>query len=98
MNHDSFGWSAPDADGRRTWRPSREYWRDDVQAYLQHVREALTYEDFDIPFDLKSRGTPEENRRLMQRMVSEFGGLLQEWPAMVEAARELRDAGKPLMV
>ncbi len=74
-----------------------EFWRDDVRAYLQHVREALTHEDFDIPLDLKARGTPPENRLFMQRMVSEFGSLLQEWPAMVEAARELRDAGEPLM-
>ena len=72
---------------------SPEFWRQDVEAYLDHAREALAFEDFDIPFDLKAARTPAENRVLMQEMFSRFGALLQQWPSMVDAARGLGDAG-----
>ena len=39
-----------------------------------------------------------ENRGLMQSLTARFGGLLQEWPAMVEAARTLREEGRGMFV
>ena len=72
---------------------SPDFWRQDVEAYLDHAREALAFEDFDIPFDLKGARTPEENRALMQEMFARYGALLQQWPAMRDAARGLNDAG-----
>ena len=71
-----------------------DYWRDDVQALIDHARAALGRDDFDIPFDLKTGRTPDENRALMQALTARFGGLLQEWPAMVGAARALREEGR----
>ena len=75
-----------------------EFWQDDVQALIDHSREALGYDDFDIPFDLKTARSPEENRRLMQALIGRFGESLQAWPAMVTAARELREEGRGLFV
>jgi hypothetical protein len=75
-----------------------EFWRDDVQALIDHSREALAYDDFDIPFDLKAARSPEENRRLMQVLIARFGESLQAWSAMVTAARELREEGRGLFV
>ncbi len=69
------------------------YWRDDVQALIDHARDSLGYDDFDIPLDLKHARSPVENRALMQALTARFGGLLQEWPAMVETARTLREEG-----
>jgi hypothetical protein len=67
-----------------------DFWRNDVEAYLAHVREAVQHDDYDIPFDLKEGRLPAANRRLMQNLIQRFGQLLEEWPAMVEAARRLQ--------
>ena len=75
-----------------------DFWRDDVQALLDHTREALGHDDFDIPLELKASRSPEENRGLMRSLTARFGALLQEWPAMVEAARALREEGRGMFV
>ena len=71
-----------------------DYWRDDVQALIDHARESLGHDDFDIPLDLKTGRTPDENRTLMQALTARFGALLQEWPVMCDAARALREEGR----
>jgi hypothetical protein len=68
---------------------SPHFWREDLEAYLAQVREALTCDDFDIPFDLKAGRTPDENRALMRELFSRYGRLLEEWPDMVAAAKEI---------
>ncbi len=73
---------------------SPDFWRRDVEAYLDHAREAVEFEDFDIPFDLKPGRTSEESRALMQRLFAEFGRLLQAWPAIVSAAKEAKESGE----
>ena len=70
-----------------------DYWRQDVEQYLAHVRESLGAPDFDIPFDLKSGRSDEANRALMQELIANYGALLEAWPALFEAARELREEG-----
>ena len=70
-----------------------DFWRDDVQALIDHARESIAHDNFDIPFDLKSDRSLEESRALMQTLIARFGALLQEWPAMVEAARPLLEEG-----
>lgn len=62
-------------------------WREDIERHLRQVREALTVEGFDIPYDLQKRGTPKEVRVLMQVLTGNFGGLLEAWPEMWEAAK-----------
>ena len=75
-----------------------DFWRDDVQALVEHARDSLGYDDFDIPFDLKGARSPDENRTLMRSLTARFGALLQEWPAMVESARALREEGRGMFV
>lgn len=65
-----------------------DFWRRDVESYIAHVREALAFDDFDIPFDLKGTRSAAENRALMQTLIARYAALLQEWPGMVGAARE----------
>jgi hypothetical protein len=72
---------------------SSEWWRGDVEAYLEHTRAAFADDDFDIPYDLKSARSAEENRVLMQRLVGGFGRLLEHWPAIFAAAREMNESG-----
>jgi hypothetical protein len=76
---------------------SSECWRQDVEAYLAHKRDAFADDDFDIPYDLKASRTAEENRTFMQRLIGEFGHLLEHWPSIFAAAQEItaRD-GEPL--
>ena len=40
-------------------------WRRDVETYIDHCRLAVTFDDFDIPFDLKGLGSAAEIRVLM---------------------------------
>jgi len=75
-----------------------EFWRRDVEHLLLNARESLAEEDFDIPHDLKTGRTSAENRIFMQELFSRYGQLLQEWPAIVEATRELQTAGVNLAV
>jgi hypothetical protein len=75
-----------------------DFWRRDVENFLLQAREALTADDFDIPYDLKTGRTPAENRVFMQQLFARYGQLLQEWPAMVEAACDLRTAGLSLAI
>ncbi|MDR3402433.1 MAG: hypothetical protein P4L99_08035 [Chthoniobacter sp.] len=70
-----------------------EFWRRDLQEFLDHTREALQREDFDIPSELKTGRTSEESRGLMQRLIGSYGMLLEEWPGLVFAARDLRREG-----
>jgi hypothetical protein len=70
-----------------------DYWRHDLETFLQHAREALSADDFDIPYDLKAHRTPEQNRVLMQQLIARYGQLLIDWPAIVTTATELRKSG-----
>jgi hypothetical protein len=73
---------------------SSECWRRDVEAYLAHKRAAFADDDFDIPYDLKTARSPDENRAFMQRLIGEFGRLLEHWPAIFTAAQELNSRGE----
>jgi hypothetical protein len=70
-----------------------DFWRRDVEHLLRNARESLSEEDFDIPLDLKKSRTSAENRLFMRELFARYGALLQEWPDIVEATRELRAAG-----
>jgi hypothetical protein len=70
-----------------------DFWREDVEAYIAHVREALTHEDFDIPFDMKHDRSDEKNRALMRELFIRYGRLLEAWPEIVAAAREVKASG-----
>jgi hypothetical protein len=73
---------------------SPDFWRDDLEAYLAHVRESLTEDNFDIPLDLKSGRAADENRKLMRDLISRYGRLLEEWPRIVAAAKEINACGE----
>ena len=67
-------------------RDAPNYWRRDVEEYIEQTRRALAEPDFDIPFDMREKWSPENARALIQRLVLEYGRLLQAWPALVVAA------------
>ncbi len=83
-------------DSLRTETDAPEFWRRDMQSFLDQSREALLHEDFDIPYELKASRPAVENRELMKQLIGRYGQLLEEWPGMFEAAREFRQEGRPL--
>jgi hypothetical protein len=80
-------------DSLRNEADAPDFWKQDLQDFLDHTREALQHEDFDIPYELKAGRSSAENRVLMQKLIASYGLLLEEWPAIVAAARDLREAG-----
>jgi hypothetical protein len=72
---------------------SPDFWREDLETYVNHVRAALTHDDFDIPFDLKGERSDKANRILMRELFIRYGRLLQAWPAMVAIAGEIHASG-----
>jgi hypothetical protein len=80
-------------DGQLQFDEWPDFWRRDVEQFLANARESLTQPDFDVPLDLKPGRTAEESRALMQQLFARYGALLEEWPGMVEATRELRVRG-----
>jgi len=84
-------------DGQLQLDEAPAFWRSDVEQFLANARESLTQPDFDLPLDLKAGRTPDEARALMQQLFLRYGALLEEWPAMVEATRSLRERGVGLV-
>lgn len=72
---------------------SPDFWREDLEAYLAQVREALAHQDFDIPFDLKADRSDEANRALMRELFTRYGRLLKAWPSIVAFAKEIHASG-----
>jgi hypothetical protein len=68
-------------------------WVEDVERALEQLACTVVSEDFAHPVDLAAGRGPEEVQRLTARLVGRFGRLLQAWPALVDAARELRARG-----
>ena len=61
--------------------------------YLAILRESLPKPEYFIPLDLMDLGSEEEVRRLVQRLVRQFGEFLEAWPDIVKATKELHDKG-----
>lgn len=75
------------------------YWVADLDDYLSGLREAMNSPAYIIPRDVVLAGrSQDEARRLSRLLVLRFGQLLQAWPAMFEAAKELREHDERLAV
>jgi hypothetical protein len=74
------------------------FWANDVTRVLAVWRQALASADYTVPRDLGDAFGVGEARTLFQRLVKKFGQLLQAWPDMMEAARDLHSRGVRLAV
>jgi len=66
------------------------FWADDLEAFLARLRTTMTRADVAVPLELHRAGA--EAGALMQRLTLRFGQLMAAWPALLEAASELRRA------
>ena len=69
---------------RRDQEAIPAFWRRDVEAYCEQVRERLM-----LPAEQFLCGGSE----IIQRSLVQFAQILKWWPAMVETARRLRAEG-----
>jgi hypothetical protein len=65
-----------------------DFWRQDIEDYIEQSRRALAAEDYEIPFDMRDKWPGAQGRAMIQRLVLDYGRLLRAWPALMKAARE----------
>jgi hypothetical protein len=70
-----------------------EFWAQDVRQVLAHFHDELARQSYATPGDLVEAFGPARAGAVAQRLVLRTGQLLQAWPALVAAARDLRRAG-----
>ncbi|BCJ33862.1 hypothetical protein Athai_13650 [Actinocatenispora thailandica] len=74
------------------------FWTADLASYLRVRRESMERQEFTVPLDLLVDHGLQRARELTQEFVAQFGDLLRHWPALVDGARRLRQAGVRLSV
>lgn len=67
-----------------------DYWAADVRAHCNTLREFIASDEVGTAADLVRIFGPEQARTELRLMVRNFGEILKAWPAMRNAARELR--------
>ena len=77
----------------REHRALPDFWADDVRRTIDALRKTATKSDYIVPRELRNADDANGARRLTPQLVSKFGGLLEAWPALVEAATCLRTNG-----
>jgi hypothetical protein len=68
-----------------------EFWRKDVERYLDTSRRRIQEDDYFVPVDLGSQSTREESLEILQRLVLKFGQVLNAWPDLIEGSLRVRD-------
>jgi hypothetical protein len=76
-----------------TYGPSPTYWADDVGRMIELISRASSAEDHLVPRDLRHGRDTGAARLLSQELVAKYGEVLVAWPAMVAAAKRIRDNG-----
>jgi hypothetical protein len=66
------------------------YWIADLRAQLSAIHDKITRKHNEIADDLTDGRTPEDAMKVGQRVLRNFGRLLEAWPAIVAAARTIR--------
>jgi len=69
------------------------YWAEDVRKTIGFQRRAAAGKDYVVPHDLGDALDVDAARLLSRDLVAKFGELLEAWPALVEATRQLRARG-----
>lgn len=77
--------------GEHGGRPA--YWAEDVRKTIEYLRRAAAGKDYVVPRDLGDALDVDAARLLTRELVEKFGELLEAWPVLVEAARQLRARG-----
>jgi hypothetical protein len=71
-------------------------WVQDTRTFIALFRQSLTGRECGVPLDLTLGRSMDDARRLAQKIVRTFGELIVAWPALIDAARRLRERGQRL--
>ena len=74
------------------------YWAADVVAWIREAQETVAAAGPLIPEDLRREASPGESAAHWQHLVLFFGELLQQWPALRQAAAVMASEGRRLAV
>jgi hypothetical protein len=75
------------------YRGTPAWWARDVDRAAAALRAVIADPGLALPVDLAAQRSDDEARRTVQRLVRRHGELLQAWPALLGAARDLRAEG-----
>jgi hypothetical protein len=70
-----------------------DYWTDDVLSFVDKLADFTIHGSAAVPRELLETYTTDEAVEICRRVVRKYGELLQWWPAIYEAASDLRGAG-----
>jgi hypothetical protein len=73
----------------QTYGNSPGFWANDVSRMIELTSKASTALDYIVPRDLRAGRNIDEARRLSKELVGKFGQLLEAWPTLVAASRQL---------
>jgi AcrR family transcriptional regulator len=76
--------------------PAASPWARDLRAFLPTLIQQLTAADPAAPMEMVERWGAARAPALTRELIARFGELLQAWPALFAAARELNRAGRGL--
>lgn len=79
-----------------TYGGSPVYWADDVSRMIELISRASSADDHLVPRDLRQGRDAGAARALSQELIAKYGEVLVAWPALVAAAKRIRDKGCPL--
>jgi len=74
------------------------FWASDVKRQIAVLTREAMRPEFVVARDLLEQHEPQAARAIAQDLVGKFGKLLIWWPDLVDAARQLRDAGRRIAV
>lgn len=77
----------------RESRRAPPFWASDLERLADTIRERVEEPERALPMELVNAHTPEVARALASARVREHGELLLHWPALLDAARTLRERG-----
>jgi hypothetical protein len=76
------------------YRGEPAFWAADIRRGLQALSRRLRTGEYTVPSDLLEGRTMVQARKLTKAITAKYGQLLVSWPAIVAAARDLRQQGK----
>lgn len=68
-----------------------DYWAQNLRTLIENYEQQLTKDFFFAPVDLE--GPPSRRLVMTRHLFEKYGHLIEQWPAIVEAAKELRAGG-----
>lgn len=73
-----------------------DLWLEDIQKYLDSIREAIRKPDYIVPSDGRPGLSSKETKLASLQLLKRFGELLIAWPDVMAKARQLRERGERL--